>query len=53
MGLKALADNGIVDPVPGQWYSQPVWLDSLKAMTQKLGPSTLRAIDKSIPANAQ
>ena len=53
MGLKILADNGIVNPVPGQWYSQQAWLDSFKAISQKLGPSTLRAIGKSIPANAQ
>lgn len=53
MGLKILAENGIVDPVPGQWYRQQAWLDSFKAIAAKLGPSTLRAIGKTIPENAQ
>ncbi len=53
MGLKILAEHGIVDPAPGMWYSQQAWLDSFKTIAAKLGPSTLRAIGKSIPQNAQ
>lgn len=49
MGLKILAENGVVNPMPGQCYRQRAWLDSLKAIAAKLGPSTLRAIGKRSP----
>ncbi|MFC2136979.1 hypothetical protein ACFLTE_02280 [Bacteroidota bacterium] len=47
-----LAENGIVDPVPGQWYSQQKWLDTFKFIAEKFGDNTLFSIGKQIPKNA-
>jgi len=53
MGLKILAENGINDPKPGQWYPQQAWLDAFKTIADKMGPNTMLAIGKTIPENAQ
>lgn len=53
LGRKILADEGIVDPQPGQWYPQQAWLNTFRAIAEKIGPATLLAIGKAIPANAQ
>lgn len=50
--LEILVKNGISDPKPGQWYSQQSWLDSFKEISSKIGPKSLFAIGKAIPANA-
>jgi hypothetical protein len=51
--LKILTDHGIKDPQAGQWYSQQAWLDAFKTISEKIGTSTLLAIGKTIPENAQ
>ncbi len=51
--LKILADNGIVDPQPGQWYPQQAWLNAFKSISNGMGPAALRAIGQQIPVNAQ
>jgi hypothetical protein len=51
--LKMLAENGISNPVPGQWYKQKAWLDSFKTIAEKYGSNTLFEIGKAIPANAK
>jgi hypothetical protein len=48
-----LEANGIKDPQPGQWYPQQKWLDSFKAIAEKLGSSTLYVIGSKIPSNAK
>lgn len=51
--LDILAKNGINDPKPGEWFLQQAWLDSFKEISEKIGPKSLYAIGKAIPANAQ
>ena len=45
--------NGIVEPKPGQWYSQQGWLDAFRQISEKVGEKTLFGIGKAIPENAQ
>ena len=52
-GLKLLAENGIENPQPGQWYSQQAWLNAFKSIAEGVGPSALKSIGNMIPANAQ
>jgi len=51
--LQILADNGIKDPQPGQWYSQQAWLDAFKTISEKLGQVTLYSIGLKIPETAK
>lgn len=53
MALSVLAQNGIAQPQAGQWYSQQAWLDSFRAISEKVGPGTLFLIGRKIPENAQ
>ena len=50
---EMLKKNGIKNPEAGKWYSQQMWLDAFKELSEKFGPATLRMIGKSIPENAQ
>jgi hypothetical protein len=52
LALEVLAENGIVDPRPGEWFSQQKWLDAFKIISEKLGTKTLFAIGLKIPENA-
>jgi hypothetical protein len=51
--LKILAENGIIDPAPGQWYPQQLWLDAFKQIAERVGKSTLMQIGMKIPENAK
>lgn len=51
--MKILEENGIKEPRAGQWYRQQSWLDAFKAIAESLGGTTLFAIGKKIPENAQ
>jgi len=51
--IEILSKNGIMDPQPGQWYSQQAWLDSFKEISETIGAKTLFAIGKAIPENAK
>jgi hypothetical protein len=51
--LHILAENGIPNPQPGKWYSQKAWLDAFKSISDKMGDTTLLAIGRQIPENAQ
>jgi hypothetical protein len=53
LALKILASQGIANPQPGQWYPQQAWLDAFQIIAEKIGPTTLLAIGKAIPAHAQ
>ena len=50
---QILAEKGISNPAPGNWYSQKAWLDSFKEIAEKYGSNTLFEIGKAIPANAK
>jgi hypothetical protein len=52
IATKILTENGIVDPMPDQWYSQQAWLNSFKAIAKKVGARTLYQIGMRIPENA-
>jgi hypothetical protein len=51
--IKILSDCGIVNPQPGQWYSQQSWLNAFKIIKEKVGDSTLYGIGQKIPQNAK
>ncbi|HEY5824542.1 MAG TPA: hypothetical protein VIT44_09260 [Cyclobacteriaceae bacterium] len=50
---EILANNGIKDPQPDQWYPQQSWLSSFEEIANKVGPNTLFMIGKSIPEQAK
>lgn len=47
-----LADNGIDDPQPGEWYPQQAWLDALAEIEGEIGEATLDRMGERIPENA-
>jgi len=49
----ALADNGIDDPKPGEWYSQQAWLDPFEVLATELEPHLLDRIGEQIPETAE
>ncbi len=51
--LQFLKEEGIVDPKPGQWYSQQAWLNAFRKISEKTGANALRNIGRKIPENAQ
>jgi hypothetical protein len=51
--LEILAENGIKDPKPGQWFPQQKWLDAFKKISEALGQNTLFSIGMKIPENAK
>lgn len=51
--LKILKEKDIINPVPGEWYSQKSWLEAFKEIGMKFGSNTLFEIGKAIPSNAQ
>jgi len=52
MMLDILAANNLRDPQRGSWYLQQDWLDSFKAIAEKIGEDTLYAIGMKIPESA-
>lgn len=45
----ALADNGIVNPIPDEWYPQQAWLDAFGVLAEELEPHLLDRIGEQIP----
>lgn len=50
--LELLAEHGIEDPQPDEWYSQKAWLETFAAIHERVGEATLNQIGQSIPENA-
>jgi len=50
--IQFLEENGIKDPQPGEWYSQQAWLNTFKAISDRVGENTLKSIGERIPENA-
>jgi hypothetical protein len=50
---KLLNENGIKDPVAGEWYSQQAYLNGFKQVAQKTGPAVLRNIGRTVPEHAK
>ncbi len=49
-GLPSISE---IQSNPHGWYSQQKWLDAFKMISDKIGHSSLLAIGKKIPENAQ
>jgi predicted hydrocarbon binding protein len=49
---EILADNGIEDIDPEEWYPQEAYLDAYREVAENVGETTLRQIGRSTPANA-
>ncbi len=49
ISIEILKENGIVDPEPSKWYSQQSWLDSFRAIADKVGPNTLYQVGRQVP----
>jgi hypothetical protein len=50
---EILADNGIEEPEPDEWYPQQAWLDAFEEVANSVGTSTLNNIGQSIPEHAE
>ena len=48
---RILAENGIDDPAPDEWYAQQEWLDAFAKIEDDTGKPTLKQIGTSIPEN--
>lgn len=48
-----LAEHGIENPQPDEWYSQQSYLNAYEAIVSDIGESTLRQIGESTPENAE
>jgi hypothetical protein len=48
-----LAENGIDDPQPTEWYPQAAWLAAFKRIATDIGENSLRKIGQAIPDNAE
>lgn len=46
--VTALAEEGIEDPTPGQWYSQQAWLNAFERIAADLEPHVLDRIGEQI-----
>ena len=51
--LKILAENGIINPKPGKWYSQQAWLNAFKVIAEDIGAETLYTVGTKIPKYAK
>ena len=51
--LSILAENGIKNPLPDNWYPQQNWLNAFKEISKKIGYGTLLLIGLKIPDNAE
>ncbi|SEG63703.1 hypothetical protein [Halobellus limi] len=51
--LNALADEGITDPEPDEWYPQQAWLNAFEAIAEELQPHVLDRLGEQIPDVAE
>lgn len=47
--LAALADEGISDPDPDEWYPQQSWLNAFEAIADDLQPHVLDRLGETLP----
>jgi len=52
-GYKILAENGIANPQPEQWYSQQDFINFFEALSAKVGPATLFMMGKNLGTTAK
>lgn len=46
---EALAENGIEDPDPDEWYPQQAWLDTFEVVAEELEPHILDRLGEQLP----
>lgn len=47
--LATLADNGIKNPEPDEWYPQQAWLNTFEAIAREMEPHILDRLGEQIP----
>lgn len=50
--LEALAEEGISDPNPDDWYSQQAWLSAFETIAEDLQPHVLDRLGEQLPTVA-
>lgn len=48
-GRELLAENGVRDPDPDEWYPQQAWLDTFESIADELEPHLLDRLGEQIP----
>lgn len=51
-GLQILAESGIPDPQPAEWYPLQAYLDAQRAVYERVGPNTLARIGRKLVQEA-
>jgi len=51
--LSALAEEGITDPEPGEWYPQQAWLHAFETIAEELQPHVLDRLGEQLPHVAE
>jgi hypothetical protein len=46
---EALAENGVADPSPDEWYPQQAWLNAFEVIADELEPHILDRLGEQIP----
>ncbi|MFC7081641.1 hypothetical protein [Halorussus caseinilyticus] len=49
---ETLAENGIDEPEPDEWYPQQAYLDAFESIVDSVGSRTVTNVGKKIPENA-
>lgn len=52
-GKRVLAENGIEDPQPDEWYPVRTWLDAFETISEEIGAQTVRTLGQQIPKAAE
>lgn len=51
--MTALAEEGIVDPSPDEWYPQQAWLNAFETIAGTLEPHVLDRLGEQLPSVAE
>lgn len=49
LAIAALANEGIEDPAPDEWYSQQAWLNAFETIAEDLQPHVLDRLGEQLP----
>lgn len=50
--VAALAEEGVTDPTPGEWYPQQAWLNAFETIADQLQPHVLDRLGEQLPGIA-
>jgi hypothetical protein len=51
--IEALAEEGITDPAPDEWYPQQAWLNAFETIAEELQPHVLDRLGEQLPRVAE